>query len=645
MTRAGERTGLEIAVIGMAGRFPGASSIDQFWQNLCNGVESIVGLNDDDLRRQGVSESDLADPDYLKVGAPLQGHDEFDAAFFGFSPREAELLDPQHRLFLEVAWQAIETAGYDASRIDKPVGVYGGAGMNGYLLNLYGNAKTRSTANPYELYVGNDKDFLASRVSYKLDLRGPSLTIQTACSSSLAAVHVAVGGLLSGECDMALAGGVAITKQLGYRVQQGNIYSSDGHCRAFDADASGTVGGNGVGVVVLKRLSDAIEDGDSIDAIIRGSAMTNDGADKVSYTAPRVESQSAAIRNALVMAEVSADSISYVEAHGTGTKMGDPIELAALSQAFAPDTERQQYCAIGSVKTNIGHLDAAAGIAGLLKTVLSLKHQKIAASLHFKNANPEIDFAASPFYVNTESSSWCSRDESPRRAGVSSFGIGGTNVHLIVEEFLDDQSGNQSERSLKPLSVDIASSDVNSEPPQIALPISARTETALVSQVAQLVSYLGDHGHVPLADIAFTLQEGRREFEYRTCVVANSHAGAIERFENSNNQKTTDHPSIIYVLPDDGLDHIKFVQVFDGDPVFHAARQECEASIRRHRVDSTSFDDQKRLARFATQYALAAWFRSVGITPAAIIGTGLAELSAGCMAGIFSADDAVRLIL
>ena len=478
-------TGLEIAVIGMAGRFPGATSIREYWSNLVAGKETLSALDEDHLREQGVEESVLNDSNYVKVGGLLSDSDHFDAGFFGFSPREAEILDPQQRLFLECAWEALETAGYDSNRYPHPIGVFGGAGMNGYLLNLYSNPNIRTSTSPYELYVGNDKDFLTTRVSYKLNLRGPSMSIQTACSSSLVAVHTACQALISGECDMALAGGVAVSKQIGYRAQEGGIYSPDGHCRPFDAKANGTVGGNGVGLVVLKRLDDALSDGDSIDAVIKGSAVTNDGAHKVSYTAPQVDSQATVIRNALAIAEVDANTITYIEAHGTGTLMGDPIELAALTQAFRTHTDRRQFCALGSVKSNIGHLDAAAGIAGLIKTILALKHQQIPASMHFENPNPAIDFESSPFVVNARLTDW-SALALPRRAGVSSFGIGGTNVHVILEE-----APKETERPLIELPV--------------ILPLSAKSGSALREKISQLAEHLQDEQAARLEDVAHTL--------------------------------------------------------------------------------------------------------------------------------------------
>lgn len=421
--------GLEIAIIGIAGRFPGANDLNAFWQNLKQGIESIVTYSDAELQQQGVEAALLAHPQYVKAGAPLADIDAFDADFFGFNPREAEILDPQHRLFLECAWQALEHAGYDSQHYAGAIGVYGGAAMNGYLLNLYSNAAIRESVSPYQIFLASDKDFLTTRVSYKLNLNGPSLDIQTACSTSLVAVHVACQSLLGGECDMALAGGVAVSQPVGYLYQEGGIYSADGHCRAFDAAAQGTVAGSGVGIVVLKRLEDALADRDTIHAVIKGSAINNDGAQKVSYTAPSIEAQAKVIRAAHLMADVEPDSIRYIETHGTGTPMGDPIEMAALTQAFRAQTQAQQFCAIGSLKPNIGHLDTAAGIASLIKAVLAIKHQQIPPNLHFQLPNPQIDFANSPFYVNTQLANWQGR----RRAGVSSFGIGGTNAHVILE--------------------------------------------------------------------------------------------------------------------------------------------------------------------------------------------------------------------
>ncbi len=390
-------------------------------------MESIATYSHEQLQQLGVEPSLLSHPQYVGAGGVLEQIDQFDANFFGLNPREAEILDPQHRLFLEAAWEALEKAGYDAEQYPGAIAVYAGTAINSYLLNLYTNPVIQESVSPYQLFLASDKDFLTTRVSYHLNLKGPSVDVQTACSTSLVAVHLACQSLLSGECDMALAGGVAVSPQVGYLYQEGGIYSPDGHCRAFDAQAQGTVSGSGLGIVVLKRLEDALRDRDTLYAVIKGSAINNDGALKVSYTAPSIEAQAQVIQTAQLMAEVEPQTITYIEAHGTGTALGDPIEIAALTQAFRNTT---QPCAIGSVKTNIGHLDTAAGIASLIKTTLALQHQQIPPSLHFQQPNPHIDFDHSPFYVNTQLTEW---QGETRRAGVSSFGIGGTNAHIILE--------------------------------------------------------------------------------------------------------------------------------------------------------------------------------------------------------------------
>ncbi|MGD1932330.1 MAG: type I polyketide synthase, partial [Leptolyngbyaceae cyanobacterium] len=612
-------TGLEIAIIGMAGRFPGAASVDEFWHLLREGREAIAPLDAETLRQQGVDDTLLKDPQYVKAGGVLADVDQFDAAFFGYSPREAELLDPQQRLFLECAWEALETAGYDTEFDDVSVGVYGGTGMNGYLFNLYANAHIRESASPYELFLASDKDFLTTRVSYKLNLQGPSLDIQTACSSSLVAVHTACQSLLSGECDIALAGGVAVSKQQGYRYQDGGIYSPDGHCRAFDAQAQGAVGGNGVGIVVLKRLEDALKDGDTIDAVIKGSAVNNDGALKVSYTAPRIDSQAAVIRSAQLMAEVAPDSITYIEAHGTGTALGDPIEIAALTQAFRQETAQPGFCAIGSVKTNIGHLDAAAGIASLIKTVLALKHQQIPASLHFQQPNSQIDFERSPFYVNTTLTDW-PHGHQPRRAGVSSFGIGGTNVHVVLEEG-PERRGNREQgignreqgtgstqnselrtqnselktpylepvtNNPQPITHDQRLETDIDLPAQLLL-LSAKTEAALEAATANLTAYLERQPQLDLADIAYTLQVGRRQFAHRRALVCQSGLDAIAQLQSGNcctHAAPESPPPVVFMFPGQGSQHFGMAQpLYDQAPVFRAALDQCAAILTTEGID------------------------------------------------------------
>ncbi|HEX9937035.1 MAG TPA: amino acid adenylation domain-containing protein, partial [Longimicrobium sp.] len=434
--RATERAGLEIAVVGMAGRFPGAPGVEALWANLRAGVESIRRFTDEELAAAGVPESLRADPAYVPAQGALAEVEQFDAAFFGMTPREAEVTDPQQRLFLEVAWEALEHAGYDAARAPGRVGVYAGTSMSSYYLNLLTRPDVAAAAGEMAVRMGNDKDFLATRAAFKIGLEGPAVVVQTACSTSLVAVDLACQALLRGACDMALVGGasVAARQHAGYLYQEGNISSPDGHCRAFDSQAGGTVGGNGVAVAALKRLEDALADGDTVHAVILASAINNDGSAKISFTAPRVEGQAAVIRAAHAAAGVDPATITYVEAHGTATELGDPIEIEALTQAFRAGTDRTGFCAIGSIKTNIGHLDAAAGIAGLIKATLALRDGEIPPSLHFTRPNPQIDFASSPFFVNTTLAAWTPPAGVPRRAGVSSFGIGGTNAHVGMEE-------------------------------------------------------------------------------------------------------------------------------------------------------------------------------------------------------------------
>jgi acyl transferase domain-containing protein len=424
-----------VAIIGMAGRFPRARNLEEYWQNLREGRECISFFTDEELLAAGVPAEAVAAPNYVKAGAVLDDIELFDASFFGFSPREAEIMDPQLRLFLECSWEALEAAGYDTERHPGAIGIYGGMHMSKYLLsNILPNRQVVESAGQLQIRIWNDKDFLVPLVAYKMNLRGPSVTVQTACSTSLIAVCMAAQSLLSHQCDMALAGGVtiAVPHRAGTFVQEG-VLSPDGHCRAFDARARGTVAGNGLGVVVLKRLADAVADGDQVLAVVKGSAMNNDGSHKIGYTAPSLDGQLEVIGMAQALADVDPDTVSYIEAHGTGTPLGDPIEVAALTEVFRASTARKNFCAIGSVKTNIGHLDAAAGVASLIKTVLALRHAEIPPSINFESPNPAIDFANSPFFVNARLSEW-RRNGTPRRAGVSSFAMGGVNAHVVLEE-------------------------------------------------------------------------------------------------------------------------------------------------------------------------------------------------------------------
>ena len=503
-----------IAIVGMAGRFPGARNLEQLWRNLREGVDSVRALSDEELAAMGVPAARIADPDYVKVAAQPDDVDRFDAGFFGINPREAEILDPQQRVLLEVAWETLEDAGYDPAGLGEAgtmVGVFAGSTLSTYLLfNLMPQTALLEAMDPLQLLVGNTGDSLATRISYKLNLRGPSYTIQSACSTSLVAVHNACQSLAAGECDMALAGGVSLNMSLlaGYRRKEGSVFSPDGRCRAFDARAQGILFGGGAGLVALKRLEDALADGDAVRAVIRGSAVNNDGSFKVGYTAPSIDGQAEVITEALAAAGVEADSISYIEAHGTGTRLGDPIEVKALTRAFGPLAERRQPIPMGSIKTNFGHLDVAAGIAGLIKTVLSLQHRQIPPTLHFAEANPEIDFAASPVRVNTELADWPANGV-PRRAGVSSFGFGGTNAHVVLEEAPEVPPWRSAAGEWR------------------LLPLSARSEKALAAATAGLAAHLEAHPDLDLAAVAHTLQVGRRAFEIRRVVLCRTLEEAV----------------------------------------------------------------------------------------------------------------------
>ena len=641
----------EIAIIGMTGRFPGAGDLDAFWNNLRDGVESVSLLSDKELEAGGVDKKLLRDPNYVKSAVLLEGVELFDASFFGFNPREAEITDPQQRLFLECAWEALESAGYAPETYHGRTGVYAGVGMNTYLLfNLYNDPNLKQTADRFQLMIGNDKDFLATRVSYKLNLTGPSLTVQTACSTSLVAVHLAAQSLLNGECDMALAGGVSIRvpQKSGYLFQAGGIFSPDGHCRAFDASAQGTMFGSGVGIVVLKRLPDALADGDFIHAVIKGSAINNDGSVKVGYTAPAVDSQAEVIAETHALTGIAADTITYVETHGTGTPMGDPIEIAALTQAFRVTTNGKGFCALGSVKTNIGHLDTAAGVAGLIKTVLALKHRQLPPSLHFNLPNPRIDFANSPFYVNSKLADWPS-GPTARRAGVSSFGIGGTNAHVVLEEASESAAPG------------------GSRPWQL-LTLSAQTDAALDAATARLAEHLDKNPETNLADVAYTLHVGRRAFKKRRIVICQDVTEALEALTShrtralTGSTESTQRP-VVFMFPGQGSQYINMGRgLYESEPTFRDQIDACAEILRpylekdlRHvlypdeaRIEQAEKDlNQTALAQpaiFAVEYALAKLLMSWGVNPEAMIGHSIGEYVAACLAGVFSLDDALAIL-
>jgi acyl transferase domain-containing protein len=651
---------LSIAIVGMAGRFPGASNIEEFWQNLCHGVESISFFTEEELKAAGESSSALKDPHYVRARAILKDVESFDAAFFGLYPREAQLMDPQHRLFLECAWEALEDAGYAPDNYEGIVGVFGGAGINSYLLSLLATNRGKlSSAEGYQLAIGNHNDFLATRVSYKLNLKGPSITLQTACSTSLVAVHVACRSLLGHQCDMALAGGVTINwpQKRGYLFQEGMILSPDGHCRAFDAKAQGTVAGNGVGIVVLKRLADAISDGDQIYAVIKGSAVNNDGSLRVGFTAPGIEGQADVIATAQAFAGVEPETITYIEAHGTGTPLGDPIEIAALTQVFRQGTNAKCFCAIGSVKTNVGHLDTAAGVAGLIKTALALKYKLIPPSLNFEQPNPKIDFQNSPFYVNTTLSEW-KAEGSPRRAGVSSFGIGGTNAHVVLEE-APAISGSESSR------------------PWQLLVLSAKTASALDTATAKLAAYLKKHPELNLADVAYTLQVGRKAFNHRRMVVCQSLEdawAALEKLDpkrvfSSSQIQESGAQSVAFMFSGQGAQYVNMGrELYQVESTFREVVDYCSEFLKPYlSVDlrqllyplpekgSGSGSDQSNAqqlnqtrftqpALFVIEYALARLWMQWGIIPQAMIGHSIGEYVAACLAGVFSLEEALRLV-
>ncbi|HKX29145.1 MAG TPA: amino acid adenylation domain-containing protein, partial [Blastocatellia bacterium] len=655
-----------LAIVGLHCRTPGANNHREFWRNLSTGVESITRFQDEELRRSGVEPALLTDPDYVRARAVLDGIELFDASFFGYTPREAELMDPQHRLFLECAWEALEMCGYLSPATDLRTGVFAGCAMNTYLLhNLSADRELIRETDYHKLLIGNDKDFLATRVSYKLDLKGPSINVSTACSTSLVAVHLAGQSLLSGECDLALAGGVSIPvpHRTGYLYQESGILSPDGRCRAFDAEARGTAVGSGVAVVVLRRLADALAGGETVYAVIRGSAVNNDGSLKTGYTAPSVQGQTEVIAEALTVAGVNPETIGYVETHGTGTALGDPIEISALTKAYrAGGARRNGYCAIGSLKTNIGHLDAAAGAAGLIKAALALHHRQIPPSLNFASPNPEIDFADSPFYVATGLTEW-PRNGHPRRAGVSSFGLGGTNAHVILEEA--PRRGGAAQPAAPTLR------------PYQLLPLSAKTSTALAQAAIRLDEHLQQHADLSPADVAFTLSTGRREFAHRQVLIGPSgdwQEQTIRRMESEPGHppltavsqgvapNSGDRP-VVFLFPGGGAQHPRMGQeLYYSEPVFRDRIDHCAELLKPHLsldlrellYPAPGRDQEAALrlerpalampALFVVEYALAQLWISWSIRPQALIGHSLGEYAAACLAGVFSLEDALALV-
>ena len=658
MFDAGNQVGAnDIAIIGMALRVPGAATVGQFWNNLKHGVESIRDLSDDELLASGEDPARLQDDKYIARTADLAQMEMFDAEFFGLSPKDAAIMDPQHRQFLECAWEALEDAGKARTSRAQNVGVFAGCGMGSYFyFNVCSHRQLVEQVGSFLLrHTGNDKDFLATRVSHLFDLRGPSVNLQTACSTSLVAVHYANQSLLNGECDLALAGGVTVElpHRRGYVYQQGEILSPDGHCRPFDHRAAGTVFGSGTGVVVLRRLSDALRDGDNIHAVIKGSAVNNDGSSKAGYLAPSVTGQAEAVVEAQSLAGIDPETIQYVECHGTGTYLGDPIEIEALSSAFRQTTTKRDFCYVGSVKSNIGHLDTAAGVVGLIKTALIVKHGIIAPTLGFERANPSIDFTATPFKVCDRLTQW-PQALGPRRAAVNSLGVGGTNAHMIVEQaptrFRDG--------------VDLAVT-APSEP--VLLMLSARNRPAVEQGSLQLKTWLEADETARLQDVALTLFEGRQRFDEWLIVPARSQYDAIlalaDPAKHGHRQsRTVANASAVFMFPGGGAQHPGMGQVlYREDDGFRASIDEGLSYLDDQTAQEVfeawlgpmdRQDAVQRLLRPALQLpaililevALARHWMARGLRPSALIGHSMGEYAAACVSGVMSFADAVRLV-
>ncbi len=639
----------DIAIVGMSGRFPGADNVGEFWRNLLGNVESIVDFSDDDLRAQGLKpEAMRAAGHYVQRRGQLSDPDQFDAAFFGMSPMEATATDPQQRLFLETAWSALEDAGYAPSRVNGRVGVFAGMSNNSfYEQYVQADDALRSRLGDLIVMMGNEKDYLATRTAYKLNLVGPALNIYTACSTSLVAVAEAIYALREGRCEMAIAGAVSITfpQNRGYYYEEGGITSPDGHCRPFDASAAGTVFSNGIGAVILKPLDRAIEDGDTIHAVVRGVGLNNDGSDKVSFTAPSVVGQAGAIREACEQAGVSPDSIGYVEAHGTATSLGDPIEFQALATAYREHSQRTQFCGLGSVKSNLGHLDAAAGMAGLIKATLALRDGVIPATLHFQRPHPALRIESSPFRVIARNETWTRDASAPRRAGVSSFGVGGTNAHVVLEE------------------APLAAASTPSARRHELIVLSAKSAQALSTKREELASFLEQHPDVTLADVAYTLATGRELFSHRFAMVAASIEEATAKLRTGDGEQresaVTELP-VAFLFPGQGAQFAGMGhQLYDSEPVFRTAIDRCAdilLPLIAHDVRPLMCDDdaaaelllnQTRFtqpALFVMSYALSQLWAKHGVSPAAMIGHSVGEYSAAFLAGSLTLDDALRLI-
>jgi acyl transferase domain-containing protein len=635
----------------MSGRFPGADNVREFWNNIIEGKETTRFFSDEEMD-PFIDPVLRSDASYVKARGIINDADKFDASFFGLNPRLAELMDPQQRVFLEVCWEALEDSGYTSGQYNGLIGVFAGSGNNTYYTNNVLHHKDAvDKVGGFQVMVANEKDYIATRISHFMNLKGPGLSVHTACSTSLTAVAMAVQSLRSHHCDMAIAGGVAITSPVnsGHLYQEGGMFSSDGHTRSFDAKATGTVFSDGAGVVILKRYRDAVADGDTVYAVIRGIGINNDGSEKASFTAPSVEGQANAIAMAQADASVSPDSISYIETHGTATPLGDPIEVEALSLAFKGGTERKQFCAIGSVKSNFGHLTAAAGVAGLIKTALALKNKVIPASINFSAPNPAIDFGNSPFYVNNVLRTW-ENSLSPRRAGVSSFGVGGTNVHVVLEEAPEQlPSGPARSRHL--------------------LLFSAKNNERLKEGSEKFRTFFSENQQLNPADASYTLQTGRAHFNSRKFIVCDSVESAVRQIDqpipalSASRQLEQPASGVVFMFPGQGSQYVNMgANLYRDEIVFKEAVDRCCELLLPHlNIDLRSVlypakaDEDKASAKlqdtcytqpalFTVGYALAKLWMSWGIQPQALTGHSIGEFCAACISGIMSLEDALMLV-
>ncbi|MFO7574798.1 MAG: HAD-IIIC family phosphatase, partial [Bacteroidales bacterium] len=639
--------GKDIAIIGMAGRFSGVSSIEDFWNTISSGKETITYYTKEELLKCGVDKSLLENRDYVLANGNMDTADQFDSSFFGITPREADFMDPQHRVFLESCYEALENAGYTSENYSGDIGVFAGSGMNNYLLkNLFQHPESLRSMGEFQTIINNNSDYLTTRVSYKLNLTGPSIDIQTACSTSLVAIHIACQNLIGHNCDIALAGGVfiPIPRAEGYMYEPGGIFSSNGHCRPFDSEADGTLFGEGSGVVVLKRLDDAIRDRDTISAVIKGSAINNDGSGKVGYMAPSVTGQTAVVRKALAAAGVPADSVSYIETHGTGTKLGDPIEVSALNQLFKKTSDGNKHCALGSVKANIGHLDAAAGVAGMIKVVMMLKNRKLPPQINYNKPNSNLPLKDSKFYINTSLKDWEAAD-SVRRAGVSSFGIGGTNAHCILEEApATDKTASAKEYHL--------------------LPVTAKTPEALKVLEHNISQHILTSGQ-DIGDISFTLQQGRSHYMNRSLLVYKKEPGEepsllMTGMENRGKQNIF-NPKVVFMFTGQGSQYVgmaedlynefsSFRDIVDNANLY--LQKNFNLDILKYILQTTDDSIKDELNQtsvaqpllFVVQYAISRLLKEFGITPDALIGHSIGEYTAATVSGVFEFEDALKLV-